>query len=331
MNPLLQRLMARLQAPAGDDGSVVDRGDDFTPTGDDAPGATPKDDDKGDNALRNGADADDDKGDDKDDEEEKKGKDEKAKKPDSRIPLSRHKEILERERAQRQELERRLAEAQKGSEAVKVSEEVTKLEDKVLGLEEAYNKAITDGETQKATQLMREIRQAEREIGEAKSEMRARVAEANAYERARYSITLERVEETYPELNPDHDDYDKAKVDDVAEWKMFYESRKAMTPAKALQEAVKKVMGAPTTRAEKTAVETKARVDEKDVAAERKKEAVKKATDAVGKTPAGLNKVGMDSDKAGGDISAKDVLKMSQEDFAKLPDEVLARMRGDML
>ena len=70
-------------------------------------------------------------------------------------------------------------------------------------------------------------------------------------------------------------------------------------------------------------------MSEKDVAAERKKEAVKKTLDAVGKTPPSTTKVGMDSDKAGGALTAKDVMKLSQEDFSKLPDDVLARMRGD--
>jgi hypothetical protein len=70
-------------------------------------------------------------------------------------------------------------------------------------------------------------------------------------------------------------------------------------------------------------------VDAADVAKERKKSAVAKTLDATNKTPANLGKAGMDSDKAGGSLSAKDVMKMSQDDFKKLPDDVLARMRGD--
>lgn len=65
--------------------------------------------------------------------------------------------------------------------------------------------------------------------------------------------------------------------------------------------------------------------------AERKKDAVKKTLDAVGKTPPSMTKVGMDSDKAGGSLTAKDVMNLSQDDFRKLPDDVLARMRGDEL
>jgi hypothetical protein len=39
----------------------------------------------------------------------------------------------------------------------------------------------------------------------------------------------------------------------------------------------------------------------------------------------------LDSDKAGGALTAKDVMKLSQDDFGKLSDEMLARMRGDEL
>ncbi len=38
----------------------------------------------------------------------------------------------------------------------------------------------------------------------------------------------------------------------------------------------------------------------------------------------------MDSDKMG-TLTAKDIMKMSQDDFAKIPEDVLSRMRGDEL
>ena len=94
--------------------------------------------------------------------------------------------------------------------------------------------------------------------------------------------------------------------------------------------AVDKLLGTSTKKQE-AAIDTTPRVADKDVAAERKKDAVKKTLDAVGKTPPSTTKVGMDSDKAGGSLTAKDVMKLSQDDFKKLPDDVLARMRGDEL
>lgn len=56
-----------------------------------------------------------------------------------------------------------------------------------------------------------------------------------------------------------------------------------------------------------------------------------KTLEATSKQPASLAKAGMDSDKDGGSVSAKDVLKMSFKDFSALSDETLAKMRGDVL
>jgi hypothetical protein len=41
--------------------------------------------------------------------------------------------------------------------------------------------------------------------------------------------------------------------------------------------------------------------------------------------------VGANSDSAGGTLNAKTIMKMNQAEFAKLPEEVLARERGDIL
>ena len=202
------------------------------------------------------------------------------------------------------------------------------MEEAVTKMEQAYIKQLADGEVEKATKTMAEIRKAERQINDAKNDFKMQASIAQATEQARYNVALERVEEAYPALNPDHDDFDKATLGEVVEWKIFYERQRNMTPTKALQAAVKKVIGADTKSQEK-ATEVAPKVDASDVAKERKKAAVAKTLEATGKTPANLGKAGMDSDKAGGALTAKDVMKMSQDDFRKLPDDVLARMRGD--
>ena len=160
-------------------------------------------------------------------------------------------------------------------------------------------------------------------------ELRAQVAEARARESARYDIALERIEESYPQLNPDADEYDAEMLQDVADLKSVYQTR-GMTPTKALQAAVKKLLGVED-RDQKQATEVAPRVTEKDIAAERKKAAVSKTADAVRRTPPSTKDVGMDSDKAGGGLSPKDVMGMKKEDFAKLTDEQLAKLRGDNL
>lgn len=261
--------------------------------------------------------------------EEAKDEEPKAKK-DSRIPLSRHKEILEKEREQRASLERQLAQYQNGQQVANVNEEITALENSVLKLEKEYANLLTDGEIDKATAVMQQIRKAERDMAESKSDMKIHAAEIRATERARYSTALERVEAAFPTLNPDHDDYDEAAMAEVADLKSAYEM-KGLTPTAALQKAVKMIVEPRTTRQE-VATSSNPRVGEKDIAAERKKDAVEKTVKAVGKTPPSLSRVGLDGDKLGGGAnSAEAVMKMSQKEFAQLSEEALAKMRGDDL
>ena len=261
--------------------------------------------------------------------EEAKDEEPKAKK-DSRIPLSRHKEILEKEREQRASLERQLAQYQNGQQVANVNEEITALENSVLKLEKEYANLLTDGEIDKATAVMQQIRKAERDMAESKSDMKIHAAEIRATERARYNTALERVEAAFPTLNPDHDDYDEAAMAEVADLKSAYEM-KGLTPTAALQKAVKMIVEPRTTRQE-VATSSNPRVGEKDVAAERKKDAVEKTVKAVGKTPPSLSRVGLDGDKLGGGAnSAEAVMRMSQKEFAQLSEEALAKMRGDDL
>lgn len=336
-------------APPDSGGGAVDRGDDFTPTGSDAEHRADSDEmaaedeavtdveaatkrakerdakgaPKGAAAeLNDDVDADDDT--DVDAEAEAK-----PKKKDARIPLSRHKEILEKERATRATLEAQLAQYQQGGKVADLNAEITAAEGEILKMEGEYAKLLTDGETEKAVAVMTKIRKLEREMADAKNDMKTQAAVSLATENARYNMALERIEAAFPVLNPDHDDYDAELMTDVADLKVTYQ-RKGMTPTDALQKAVKKLVGTESAKQE-AATEVKPKVDAKDVAAERKKAAVTKNLKDAASTPASTKDVGLDSDKAGGTISAKDVLKMSFKDFSALPEETLARMRGDVL
>ena len=252
------------------------------------------------------------------------------KKKDSRIPLSRHKEILEKERAARTELEQKLAQYQQGGQIADVNAEITAAENNVIKLEKDYATLLTDGEIEKAAAVMNQIRTAERQMAEAKSDMKIHAAEIRATERARYNTALERVELAFPTLNPDHDDYDEEAMGEVADLKSAYEM-KGLTPTAALQKAVKMIVEPRTTK-QTAATETKPNVSEKDIAAERKADAVNKTVKAVTKTPPSLSKVGLDSDKlGGGKIDAAAVMAMSQKEFAGLSEATLAEMRGDTL
>lgn len=255
---------------------------------------------------------------------------EKKSKKDSRIPLSRHKEILEKEREQRAALERQLAQYQQGNQIADMNTQLTAAEDSIIKMEKEYASLLADGEIDKATAKMGEIRKLEREMAETKSDMKIHAAEVRNTERARYNISLERIEAAFPTLNPDHDDYDEAIMAEVVELKDAYQM-KGLTPTQALQKAVKLIVEPRTTKQE-VATSSQPRVTDKDVAAERKAAAVKKTVEAVTKQPPSTSKVGVDSDKhGGGALDARSVMQMSQKEFASLNEETLAKLRGDTI
>lgn len=329
--------------------TAEDRGDEYTPPVDDSAAAA--------EAAKTQTDADaaaeaeiarlaeekaagkegkDDKTDDDDEEDDDAAA--KAGKPkrEARIPLSRHKEMLERERADRGRLEARLAQYERGADVAATNAALTKAETDLVVKEKTYAALVSDGKPDEAAKVMGEIRLLERNMNEQRTALVAVAAESRAYERARYDTTVDRVESAYPQLNPDDEDvFDGALANKVMRISKAYQLD-GLTPSKALQEAVKDLLGDPVTAKEKAAVDTKPKVDAEDLkaakAAERKETALRAAAEAAGKTPAALAKAGADSDKLGGGvIRASDVMKMSQDEFAKLDENLLSKMRGDAL
>lgn len=343
------KALARLyRAPEpGEDGAGADRGDDWTPTPDEAPESPDMkaarlekeaEDRKKDEAGAKGKEKPEDKakgeGEDKP-EDKPEGEEDKDKKKDTRIPLKRHKEMLEREREKREDLERQLKQYQGSKELADTSKEIGDLENQIAAKETEYAKALADGETEKAAKLGVEIRKLDRQISDLNAQHKIAAAEARAVETTRYQIALERVEAAYPQLNEDHDDFDKEVYDEVVDLMGAYRAR-GLTPTDALQKSVRMVFrGVSKTSAQEKAATVTPRVDKDEVdpekiKAERKKGAIDKALEAVEKSPGtATSKNGLNSNEAGGVRSAKDVIKMSQDDFAKLDEKELARLRGD--
>jgi hypothetical protein len=258
---------------------------------------------------------------------------ETGKKKDTRIPLARHKEMLDKARAEREALAAENARLKAEKNGAVVAADLDKVEARLITMETEYSKLLADGEIDKATAKMTEIRRLERTIGEQKADMRAQEAEARAVERVRYDTVVERIEAAYPAMNPDHEDFDTTAVAEVLDVKSAFEAKGA-TPSAALQRAVKYVLGAETGR-EKTATEVTPRVD-KDAAVataaeQRKAEALKRNIAAAKATPAATTKVGVNSDEKGGSLTGETAMKMSQDEFAKLDEKALAKLRGDEL
>jgi hypothetical protein len=257
------------------------------------------------------------------------GKD-KTKPKDTRLPLARHQEILDKERERRAAVETELAQYKQGGKIADVGAEITAAETSLVGLETAYAKHLVDGEHEKAAAVMTQIRRTERAIIEKSSAVREQAAEARAVERVRYDTTVERLETQFPQLNVEHEDFDKTKTGEVLELKEAFQS-KGYTPSQALQKAVKLIMP-PETKKQEAALETEARVDPKEVEKARKAAAADKTAAAIAATPANAAKAGKNSDAGGGGaVTAQDAMKMSYKDFSALDENTLARMRGDVI
>lgn len=270
---------------------------------------------------------------DEDDADKTDGKDKNA-----RIPLARHKAILEKERAERAKLQEQLAQFQNGAVVADINADISKAEEKVTAMEEEYNKLLAEGEIAKATAKMTEIRRAERAIGEQKAAMSEAALESRLLERARWDKTVARLEAAYPQLDKDHDAYDEALVTRILKVQRGLAAQ-GDSPVAALQEAVELVIGAETSK-QKSAVSVKPKVSTEDADAQKKKdtlaeqrakEARARNVETAKNSPASMETVGANSDNKGGVLDAKVVLGMSQKEFAKLSEADLARMRGDTL
>lgn len=334
MNPSLQKLLSRYQKQADDDGSDLpggdaDYGDDFTPTDDGAEDAPAAKDDAGDESttadedLRAAA------------EELEEGTEEAKKTGTPKsgkgkfIPLDRHEKLLKKERARREELEAQLSQSRAGQQMAQVNEDLSRVEDELVAMEAKYNDLLAEGDTQTAAQLMTHIRRKNAELNSITAAQRDAEVMARAVEKVRFDEALDRIEEAYPGLDPDSDEYDEDTYQDVYDLMMAGRQR-GLGAIKALQRAVARVMGAETTT-QKRATTATPRVDENDVASRRRGEAVRRNLDAARRTPPATHRISANNDAAGGALTAKAVMNMSEDDFEKLSDKDLARLRGDVL
>lgn len=244
------------------------------------------------------------------------------------IPLDRHKTILKKERDARVAAEDALKKSKMSADDVNHEAALAKQEKAIEDLEEVYSKALIDADAKLAANTMSKIRRLEREIGAASAARQANVTEKRAVESTRYDLMVASLEKDYPELNPDHEDYDEVIVSEVMDLKNAFVAGGA-TPSKALTKAMKYVLTADEPAATDEADTKKA----DEAKADRTASGIAKKVKAATSTPPNTDKVGLSSDKLGGDgkATAVEIGKMSQAQFAKLSEKDLAAARGDVM
>ena len=339
----IQQLISRgYWAPAGDDGAAggggggaddknppVDRGDDFKSPLDNAGKGDKLDPDEDDKSKDKGDKADPDKEGEETAEEKaerEKQEAEEAKKRNIRIPKSRFDEAQAKARQREQALLEEIEKLKGGQQASATAKAVKDMRAKIDELQDKYEDLILDGKKDEARKVRRQVDELREDLTEYQTNTKSEAARKAAIDEMSYNAQLAGYEAKYPALNPEHEDFDEDKTDEVATLLNAF-VKAGQKRADALAKAVKYVLGAPPA-AGKGGDDDKA----KELADQRAAEARKKAADANKKQPPDGKNVGLDSDKAGGGKGGDvDVLRLSQDKFAKLDEETKAKLRGDIV
>lgn len=310
-----------------DDLSTLDRGD-AAPAGGDDQGAAGGTDDQG------AADGTDDKGASPGDSLDVEGEEtpeeraareaeeaerEKAKR--IRIPKARLDEAVAKARQREEALNNKIAELQNQLGTRTTQTELSKAQAKIESLQDQYEELILDGKKDEARAVRRQVEALRDELIDYRTAAKSEAARKAAIDDLKYESTLANIESQHAALNPDSEQFDPDKTDEVAVLMEAFVAR-GFQRAAALSKAVQYVMG-PASK--QTSIDEAAAVAQR-----RATEARRKAAEANARQPASTKDIGLDSDKGGtaapGGI---DVMRLTQDRFAKLDDETKAKLRGD--
>jgi len=251
-----------------------------------------------------------------------------AAKNDKFIPKDRFDEAVQRERAEKERVAAQLAELQKREADRAVAADMTKASAQIKDMIKEHTKMLADGELDQASDLMGDILQLQSDMADYRSRAYADQGRTAAKSEMQYDAVVAKLEMDYPEINPDNTDvFDRDAVRKVQAYMTGLMQMDNMSASKALQESVATILGAK--RAKENLTDDAKRKAAEDLGMRRKEAAVTKAVDAQGRQPAALKDVGKDHDKEGGSLDAAAVMKMSWDEFIKLPEDKLSQMRGD--
>lgn len=241
-----------------------------------------------------------------------------------KVPKARLDAAIAKGRAREAELRAQIEALTRTSASDATTTSVATIEKEIEELEAKHKAALDDGKSDAATALLREIRIRERQISDLRSEFKSEQARLLAVEQVKVDLLVSRLEEQFPQINPESDEYDQEVVDEVLFLRQSFEA-KGLPSSEALSRAMKYVFVAAPAKPEES--------EKKGLAAggaggDRKVKAVGKTVDAMKRTPPSTSLAGADTDKKGG-APETNVQQMTDEEFEALPESTKARMRGD--
>ena len=249
---------------------------------------------------------------------------------DHRVPKSRFDEAVKRERERAAQYERELEKYRAREQQQKDAEDLEASEAKVKEMLKQHSSLLADGDLDKASEVMGEILQLRDDMQTVRMTRQADNARNSAKIEVQYDATVARLEAEYPVINPDADDFDPAAVRRVQAMVTGIMQNDGKNPAEALQEATD-ILLKPLKEAKGETLRDKPSPEAVEQGMRRTQQAIDKNVKTAAKQPPATGDVGKDHDASGGALDAAAVSRMSWEDFVKLPDEELAKMRGDYI
>lgn len=239
-----------------------------------------------------------------------------------RVPKARLDAAMEKARLREAQLQARIAELESKQVVKQQDTQIAQMEDEIEQLQDEYEDLLMDGKKAEAKAVRQKVSALNKALIETQTTLKSQAAKTAAIDDLKFDAALAAVETAHPQLNPDHASYDDDKASEVAEMTEAF-MLKGLNRTVALTKAVKYVMGEPAAERSDEAAEV--------IKQQRAEAARKKAADANKRQPASTNKVGLNSDQAGKTAADAgiDVMRLSQDKFAKLDEDTLAKLRGD--
>lgn len=250
------------------------------------------------------------------------------------IPKARFDEAVAKEREAREQAERRAADlerqlaqrAQTQSAQAQRSGQIDELETRLSDLEKQHAELLLDGDVEKASSIMKEIRHSERQIARLEAQAESSQVVNMTLEQERLDLAVAKLEAEHPVLNPKSEAYDN----DLVQMILLVQREmvnNGQPPSHALYSATERVMGRLARVAEP---EVKKEGLSQAEVEDRKVKQIEKALDTQKRQPPSMKDAGLDSDKLG-EKGLPNVTAMSAEEYAALPEATRARLRGDLI
>lgn len=237
-----------------------------------------------------------------------------------RIPKKRFDEAIQKARAREAALQQKIADLEGKLGVNKQEEDFAKVQQEIDKLQDQYEDALMEGRKSEAKELRVKLDRARDMLIETKTTAKSEAAKRAAIEELRYDSLLANLEAAHPEMNPDSDEFDEARTDEVAQLMDAFR-RQGYTASAALQRATRYVFGDPQQAQRATA--------SSDLRTARTVDARRRAAAAAAAQPAPAGKA-VSSTRSASDTNV-DVMRLTTEQFAKLDEATKRRLRGDDL